>query len=85
MVNKQHKQLGGKIADTLLYFSNNIFNCNTFDLPLNRNEIAYLIGSSRESVTKQLNDFVSDGLISLEGRKIKLLEIATLEKISKFG
>ena len=85
LVNKQQKQLSGKIADTLLYFSRNIFDSDHYELPLNRNEIAWLIGSSRESVTKQLNHFVADGLISLKGRSIELLGIDKLEKISKFG
>jgi CRP-like cAMP-binding protein len=85
LVNKQQKQLGGKIADTLLYFANTIFNSDQFDLPLNRNEISCLIGSSRESVTKQLNDFVADGLIRVDGKKIQLLDIPMLEKISRFG
>ncbi len=85
LADKQQKQLSGKIAGTLLYFAGSIFDSDTFDLPLNRSEIACLIGSSRESVTRQLNEFVTDGLIGMKGRKVELLSIDLLEKISRFG
>ncbi|MHC1707876.1 MAG: Crp/Fnr family transcriptional regulator [Bacteroidales bacterium] len=85
LVNTRQKQISGKIADTLLYLARVIFNDNTFDLPLNRIEIANMIGSTRESVTKQLKEFTSSKLIRIEGHTLTLLDVDKLERISKFG
>ncbi len=84
-INLQGKNISGKLADTLLYFANQIFESQLFELPLNRSELGYLIGSSRESVTKQLVEFNNDGLIEMQGNKIKLLELDKIKTISKFG
>ncbi|WP_106540223.1 Crp/Fnr family transcriptional regulator [Prolixibacter denitrificans] len=84
-ISQGQKKIYGKLADTLLYFSKAIFRSNRFRLPLNRNEISYLIGTSRESVSKQLNSFVRDGIISLRRREIIINEPEKLEQISRLG
>ncbi|MBM3116766.1 Crp/Fnr family transcriptional regulator [Jeongeupia naejangsanensis] len=43
------------------------------DLKLTQQEIANLVGASRESVNKQLNAWVDDGLIALEAGYIRLI------------
>ncbi|WP_054953003.1 Crp/Fnr family transcriptional regulator [Flaviflexus massiliensis] len=47
---------------------------------LTQEEIAHLVGASRETVNKSLADFVSRGWIRLEGRAVTLIEISRLEK-----
>ncbi|MDO5724421.1 MAG: Crp/Fnr family transcriptional regulator [Flaviflexus sp.] len=47
---------------------------------LTQEEIAHLVGASRETVNKSLADFVSRGWIRLEGRAVTLIEVARLEK-----
>ncbi|MBM9432300.1 Crp/Fnr family transcriptional regulator [Flaviflexus equikiangi] len=47
---------------------------------LTQEEIAHLVGASRETVNKSLADFVSRGWIRLEGRAVTLIEIGRLEK-----
>lgn len=47
---------------------------------LTQEEIAHLVGASRETVNKSLADFVSRGWIRLEGRAVTLIELARLEK-----
>ena len=84
-VNLNQKHIHGKLADALLYFANQIFGTNKFILPLNRSEISFLIGTSRESVSKQLRTYERDGILEISGRKINILEPEKLEKISKFG
>jgi CRP-like cAMP-binding protein len=84
-VNLNQKHIHGKLADALLYFSKHIFGTNRFILPLNRSEISFLIGTSRESVSKQLRTYERDGILEISGRKINILEPEKLEKISKFG
>jgi len=84
-INLQQKNISGKLADTLLYFANQVFQNNEFKLPLNRSEIGFLIGTSRESVTKQLNLFQADGLIEIKDNWVKLIGLEKIKAISKFG
>lgn len=79
------KKIYGKLADALLYFSKQIYLSNTFHLHLSRNEISFLIGSSRESVSKQLKQFENEGIIKMTGKQISILKPEELENISRFG
>jgi hypothetical protein len=40
---------------------------------------------STESVIRMMNEFKKDGLIDMECKKIELLDVARLERISEFG
>ncbi|OYT17745.1 MAG: hypothetical protein B7C24_01075 [Bacteroidetes bacterium 4572_77] len=84
-VSQHQKKIFGKVADMLLYFSKHIYNSNSFYLHLSRNELSYLIGTSRESVSKQLAQFNSEGIIAMKGRTITIIKALELERISKFG
>lgn len=84
-VTQHQKKIFGKLADALLYFSKHIYNSESFYLHLSRNEVSYLIGTSRESVSKQLKIFDDEGIISMNGRIINILKPQELEQISKFG
>jgi len=83
--NLHFKKIYGKLADALLYFAKQIYESNSFHMHLTRNEISYLIGSSRESVTKQLKQFEKDGIISVKGKEISILKMEDLENISRVG
>ncbi|MCU4164808.1 Crp/Fnr family transcriptional regulator [Carboxylicivirga caseinilyticus] len=78
-------QIYGRLATNLLFFSNEIYGSDEFDLPLNRNEIADLICTSRETVSRLFTDFSKDNIIKIEGKHIKLLNKRKLEEISKNG
>ena len=79
------KQLHGRLADILLCLSNRIFKSNSFDLPLSRADIGDLTGMSTESVIRMMKEFKDDGLIDMCSKKIELLDIPRLERISEFG
>jgi len=79
------KQLHGRLADILLCLSNRIFKSNSFDLPLSRADLGDLTGMSTESVIRMMKEFKDDGLIEMCCKKIELLDISRLEKISEFG
>ncbi|HSH52302.1 MAG TPA: Crp/Fnr family transcriptional regulator [Bacteroidales bacterium] len=51
-------------------------------ISLTREELANIVGTATESVIRLLSEFKQDRLIDLNGRKIKILEIKRLEKIS---
>ncbi len=84
-VNKSFKQMYGRLADALLYFSNIIYDNRTFDLPITQNDLAALISTTRESVTRTFTKFRNEGIIELNGKIITILNMDLLEKISKTG
>ena len=84
-INQVQKQGPGKIAEALLYFSEEIFNTQKFKLPLTRNEIGDLTCTSRETVSRILSDFSNSNIIKVNKNKISILDKKQLEKISKTG
>ncbi len=84
-IGQHQKNMFGKVADALLYFSSVIFQSPNFVLPLSRKEIAYMIGTSRESVSKQICVFESDNILKVSGRNINILDMERLKQISKIG
>lgn len=51
-------------------------------ISLTREELANIVGTATESVIRLLSDFKADKIIELSGRKIKIVNIKALEKIS---
>jgi CRP-like cAMP-binding protein len=51
-------------------------------ISLTREELANIVGTATESVIRLLSEFKADKLIELNGRKIRILNIEGLEKIS---
>jgi len=79
------KQLRGRIAFILLYFSREVYFRPSFELPLSRKEIAELIEMSTENVIRILSEFRKDQIISIAGSEIEILNMEALERIDKFG
>ena len=80
-----NKQMHGRLADILLCLSERIFRKESFNLPLTRSDLAELTGMSTESVVRVMKDFKDDGLISTDGKDIKLINLEMLLKISDVG
>jgi CRP-like cAMP-binding protein len=59
-------------------------NQNYLQIALTREELANIVGTATESVIRLLSEFKNDGLLELQGRKIKILNTKGLEKISNF-
>jgi len=51
-------------------------------ISLTREELANIVGTATESVIRLLSEFKTDKMVELNGRKIKILNIKALEKIS---
>lgn len=79
------KQLHGRLADILLCLSNRIFKSREFDLPLTRADMGDLTGMSTESVIRMMKEFKDDKLIEMCCKKVELLDVPRLERISEFG
>jgi CRP-like cAMP-binding protein len=81
----RQKNLIGRVAFVLLYFTKEIYNSRVFDLPVSRKEIADYIGMSTANVIRTLSDFKREGIIRVFGKTIEVVDLAKLEIISKRG
>jgi CRP-like cAMP-binding protein len=84
-VNKTQKQFHGSLAETLLYLSEKIYCSDSFQMSLTRADLGAIIGATRETVTRILHEYTEDGLIKLEGKKIRILQKDMLQRISDAG
>jgi CRP-like cAMP-binding protein len=81
----RQKNLIGRVAFILLYFSRDIYNSRVFEVPVSRKEIADFIGMSTANVIRTLSEFKRDGIIKVFGKTIEIADIDKLEILSKRG
>lgn len=79
------KNLSGRIAMVLLRFANEVYNSNTFELPISRSDIADMIGMSTENVIRSMSEFRKDKIIKISGKQIVILDSKKLEQIVQYG
>lgn len=79
------KQLRGRMADALIYFSQEIYESNDFTMNITRKELAEFASMSMENAVRVLTEFRKDKIISLTGRHIEILHPEILQKISEIG
>jgi CRP-like cAMP-binding protein len=79
------KNIHGRVAYILLFFADQIYDTNYFELPLNRREIAEFIGKTTENVIRTLSEFRKDGIIKIFGKNIEIVDKDKLQQISDFG
>ncbi len=79
------KQLHGRIADAILFLSDNVFKSDSFDMGLSRKDIADLTGMSIESVIRVLKELNNDKIIELNGKELTIKSKKLLIKLSEIG
>jgi len=84
-VNLLQRQVFGRLADNLIYFSEELYKSDEFELPLNRNEFSDLVCTSRESITRMLKELSDEEIILLNGQNVKILDKNKLVNIKKNG
>jgi len=80
-----YKQLPGRVADIIIYFSETIYNSETFTFPLTRQELAELAGTTKESIIRTLSEFKHDKIIDIERNTIKILSPKIIQTLSRLG
>jgi len=75
----------GRVADALLYLSNNIYNSNPFVMTISKNELAELTALPKESVSRILHEFKKDQIISIDDNRVHILNEDILTQISSNG
>jgi CRP-like cAMP-binding protein len=84
-INNAQKHNIGKVAETLLFFANEIYNSQTFKLPISRQDLGDMTGCTRESVSRILTDFHNEKILEIDSRKITILNTLLLKQISEKG
>jgi len=79
------KQIPGRVAESLLYFSQVIYKNDSFELPLSRQDFADLIGATKETISRTLTEFKNDRLIEIENKKITIKSFDLVQILSKVG
>ena len=85
LLKQGQKKIFGRLADALLYFSEDVFENEKFTLPLTQQEIANFIGTSRESTARGLSNFRQNGIISMNNSVVEILDINCLKQVSRTG
>jgi CRP-like cAMP-binding protein len=87
-VSLTQKHIRGRLAESLLflidtygYYEDGV----TIKALLSRDDIASLSNMTTSNAIRTLSTFASEKVISLEGRRIKVLDIKMLQKISNIG
>ena len=78
-------QVFGRLATNLLYMADEIYESDEFDLPLNRSDMADLVCTSRETVSRLLSNLAEEEIIDIHGKHIKINNKEMLRKISEKG
>jgi len=85
MASLTQKQMNGRVADALIYLSENIFKSTKFKMILSRKDLADFTGMSMMSVVRTLKDLKDEGIIMDEKGYIDIKNFKTLKQISKKG
>lgn len=85
MVNLAQKRMPGRVADSLIYFSEEIFKSDTFEMILSRQELGDFTNMAKESVVRILKEFESSEIISINQSTINILNKEKLVQVSRKG
>ncbi len=85
LVNYVQHQLPGRLANTIIYLSNQVQSENPFCLDLTKEVLASIIGASRESVFRLLKSFRESEIINMDKKKITILDFKRLEEVKQKG
>ncbi len=81
------KHLRGRLAETILHLKENYGTLEdgaTLVLNLSREDMASLSNMTTSNAIRTLSQFSTDGLVSVNGRSIKILELELLQRIAKY-
>lgn len=85
LMNQFQKQLPGRVAEMLLFFSENIYRSKKFSLPLSRRELAEFTGTTKESMIRTLAEFRHDKIITLDGKKVEIISPDIIHTLCRLG
>lgn len=88
IVNLTQKHIRGRLAEALILLVDNYGledDGETLNIYMAREDIANLSNMTTSNAIRTLSAFTTEKIITVDGRRIKILDYNTLKKISKFG
>ncbi len=85
VISLTQKQMPGRIADVLFYLREQIYCANPFKITISRQDLADLSGMSKESSIRILKELKDEGVLSINGSIIEILNEKQLRQISQTG
>lgn len=85
MVSLSQKQMHGRIADALIYLSEDIYSSEIIGQEISRQDIADYTSMSKDSAIRILKEFERDHIIDLEDKNIVVTDSGRLHAISLNG
>ncbi len=85
MVNLAQKKMPGRLAEILIYFADEIFHSDEFEMMLTRQELGEMTNMAKESVVRILKEMEVSGVLISTSSYIKILEKEKLQQISEKG
>lgn len=87
-VNLTQKHIRGRLAESLLFLKESYGleeDASTLSIYLSREDLANLSNMTTSNAIRTLSQFATEKLITIDGRKIKIIDEDKLKKISKIG
>lgn len=87
-VNLTQKHIRGRLAESLLFLKESYGleeDESTLSIYLSREDLANLSNMTTSNAIRTLSNFANEKLITIDGRKIKIIDEEKLRKISKIG
>ena len=85
LISITQKKMPGRIAEALLFFADEVYKSDEFDLILSRQELGEMTNMAKESVVRILKDIEETGIIKSRSPRIKIIEKEKLRIISEKG
>ena len=81
------KYIRGRLADSLIFLieTYDFAEDNTIDVTLSREDLAQLSSMTTSNAIRTLSAFATEGVVQLVGKRIKVLDMERLKKISVLG
>ena len=82
------KHIRGRLAETLLIMKQKYgveADGQTLAIYLSRKDLAWMSNMTTSNAIRTLSSFAQEGIIAIEGRKIKILQESALKRISELG
>ena len=77
------RQANGRFSELLLFMCNVLYESNPFELTISKKDIADLISTTPESISRLISEFRGKGIINTSGKTIEIKDFDQLESLCR--